>query len=56
MVLKILHRTLVCLRGLSGSKRAEVPPTAGLGIFLARIQSVLAGLQFSNHKLPVITG
>ena len=48
MVLKILHRTLVCLGGLSGSKRAKVPPTAGLGIFLARIQPV------PNHKILVI--
>ena len=54
MVLKILHRTLVCFGGLPGSKRAKVPPTAGLGIFLTRIQPVPAGLQFSNHRIPVI--
>ena len=54
MVLKVLHRTLVCLGGLSGSERAKVPSTAGLGIFLTRIQPVLAGLQFSNHKIAVI--
>jgi hypothetical protein len=55
MVLKILHRALVCFGGLSGSKRAEVTPTAGLGIFLTRVQPVLAALQLSNHRIRVIT-
>lgn len=55
MVLKILHRTLVRFGGLSGSKCAEVAPTAGLGIFLTRVEPVLTAFQLSNHRIPVIT-
>lgn len=47
--LEILHRALVLLRGFSRSERAEVPAFAGFRIFLARIEPVLAGFQFSNH-------
>jgi hypothetical protein len=43
VVLEVLNRPLVSLRGLFGSKSAKVTPAAGFGIFLARVQAVLAG-------------
>jgi len=50
MMLKVLNRTLVGFGGFSCAERAEVAPTPGLGIFFARVQPVLAGFQFSNHR------
>jgi len=48
-MLEVLDRSLVSLGGRSRLERAEVPSLAGLGIDLAGIQAVLAGLEFSNH-------
>src|ERR1700733_14848024 len=44
-----LHRALVFLRGRFARKRAEIPPLAGFGIFLARVQSKFSALEFSDH-------
>ena len=42
------------LRSLFGVERAEVAALAGLGILLARIETILAGFEFSDHlNLPL---
>jgi len=46
MPFEILHRALVLLGGGAAGEGAEVAATAGLRIFLARIEPVLAGRQF----------
>ena len=43
LLLKELHLALVLLRSLFGVERAEVAALAGLGILLARIETILAG-------------
>jgi hypothetical protein len=52
MAFKVLHRALMRLGLLKRSKRSQVAAFAGLRIFLARIQTILARLQFANHALP----
>lgn len=47
--LEELNRALMPLGGGAASERAEVPSTAGAGILLPRIQTILAGLELSNH-------
>lgn len=47
--LEILDRPLMILRGLARRKSPKVAALAGLGIFLARIQTVLSGYQLSDH-------
>ena len=42
VVFEVLNFTFVLLSGLSALERSEVPPLAGVGIFLARIDAVLA--------------
>src|SRR4051794_5429393 len=48
-VLEELDGALVLLGRLPGGERAEVPPLAGPGVHLPRVQPVLAGLEFANH-------
>jgi len=52
MMFEVLNRLLVSLRSFLCAECAEVAPMAGFGIFLARVQSVLPGFQFSNHRKP----
>jgi hypothetical protein len=47
--LKELHCALVLSRLLDRRERSQVPPLAGLGILLPRVQPVLARLQFADH-------
>jgi hypothetical protein len=47
--LEVLNRTFVSLRRLSSAERVKVSSPSRLGILLARIQSVLSGLQFLNQ-------
>ncbi len=47
--LKILHRPFLCLRGFAGRERAEIAAAPRLWVFLARVQTILTGLQLSNH-------
>src|SRR6266498_307987 len=44
-----LYRAFVLFCPFPRVKGAEVFPLAGLRIYLARIETVLTGLQFSNH-------
>jgi hypothetical protein len=45
---EILHRFFVLLGRCFGLEAAEVPPFAGLGIFLPGIEAI-AAINFSNH-------
>jgi uncharacterized protein (DUF433 family) len=49
MPFEILHRALMFFSGGEGGKRTQIPPFAGLGIFLARIEPILAVFQFADH-------
>jgi hypothetical protein len=49
VVLEILHRFLMRLSGASGGVRPKISTLAGLGILLARVQTIFAGFQFSSH-------
>ena len=50
MPLEILNRAFVFLRRSHAVERAEIFSFARSGIFLAGIQPILAGFQFSNHN------
>jgi hypothetical protein len=50
MPLKILNGSFVLLCLCLRRERAEISSFARLRIFLARIQSILAGFQFPYHK------
>jgi hypothetical protein len=56
MPLEILHRALVLLRLFSGSERSQITTLTCLGIFLLRIQPILARLQFSDHAILDASG
>jgi hypothetical protein len=47
--LKILHGPLMLLGGSPRRKRPQVLALSSFRIFLARIQTILPGLQFSDH-------
>ena len=49
VTLEILHRSLMLLGRRPRLEGAEVPALAGLRILLARVQTILACLQFPNH-------
>jgi hypothetical protein len=51
---EILNRSLVRLGRFAGSEGPKIAPFASLGILLARVQAILAGHQFSNHRIPRI--
>ena len=51
MVLEVLHRPLVLLRGRPRLERTQITTLACLGILLARVQSISTGSEFSNHIL-----
>jgi hypothetical protein len=55
VVLEILDGALVSFRSFLGAKRTKIASTAGFGILLARIETVFAGLQFTNHQSTSIT-
>src|ERR1019366_3159686 len=50
-----VHRFCVRLSCVSRGERAEVLALASFGVFIARVQTILARFQFPNHKriLPV---
>src|ERR1700680_2909202 len=52
VMFKVLNRPLVRLRSFLCTERAQVAPSSGFGILLARVQAVLAGFEFSNHWTP----
>src|SRR5262249_48459002 len=47
--LEVLHLALVLLRRTFAGEGCEVAPLAGAWTFLARIEPVLAGLEFADH-------
>src|ERR1043166_5173385 len=49
MPLEVLHLALMLLGGLARRERAEISAPAGLGIDLAGIQAVFAGLELADH-------
>lgn len=49
MVLEVLHRLFVGFGGMPAGEGSEIAALSSLGIFLARVQTVLAGLEFANH-------
>jgi hypothetical protein len=46
---KKLHGTLVLFSGCSAREGAEVAPSSGLWVDLARVETVLSRLQLANH-------
>ena len=54
MSFEILDRFFVFLGRSFRLEGAEIPSLAGFGIFLPRIQSVLAGLKFSDHEVNTL--
>jgi hypothetical protein len=48
---EVLHRALMFLGCCPRTERTQVSPLAGLGVRLARIEPILAGLEFSYHDL-----
>lgn len=50
VVLEVLHRSLVRLGCMSGGKCAEVFALAAFSVLLARVQTILTGLQLPNHR------
>jgi hypothetical protein len=50
LMLEILHRSFLGFCCAPGGKGSEIPPFPRLGIFLAGVQAVFAGFQFSNHR------
>jgi hypothetical protein len=50
MVLEILHRAFVLLGRSLAAKYAEIFSFSRSRIFFARVQPILPGLQFPNHK------
>jgi hypothetical protein len=49
-MLEILNRAFVFLRRSLAVERAEIFPFPRFRIFLAGIQPILAGFEFSDHK------
>jgi hypothetical protein len=52
MVFEILDGAFVGFRRLSSSKRAQISPAASLRVLLSRVEAVLAGFEFPNHRYP----
>jgi len=48
-MLEILNRSLMRFRSMSRGKRSKIPSLPGFRVLLARVQTVLARLEFSNH-------
>src|SRR5471032_2459462 len=51
-VLEVLDCALVRLRLLARGEGAEIAPQAGLWVLLARVEPVLAVLEFADHGWP----
>jgi len=49
MMLEVLHGFFVGLGCLPGGKGSEIATLSGFGIFLPRVQTILAGFEFPNH-------
>jgi len=47
---EVLNGPLMFLGGGATCERSQVAPLAGFGVLLARVQTVLAGLQVTNHR------
>jgi hypothetical protein len=47
---KELNLALMLLCRCAGIERAEISAFPGFGIFLRRVQTVLTGFEFSDHK------
>jgi hypothetical protein len=55
VALEILDFALVFLGEFAGREGPEVAAPTGLRIGLARVQPVIAGLQFADHRNPLVT-
>ena len=51
MSFEILDGALVFLRCLPRPERTEIPLLPSLGILMTRIQSILTGFEFPNHRV-----
>jgi hypothetical protein len=49
MVLKKLHRPFMIMRGFETLEDAQIPAFPCFWVLLARVQSVLPGLELPNH-------
>jgi hypothetical protein len=49
---EILDRPLVSFGCFSCGESSEIAPASSLRVFLARVQAILAGFQFTNHFAP----
>jgi hypothetical protein len=48
--LEELHGSLVLLRRFTRTESSQVAALTGLGVLLARVQAIVAALQFSYHR------
>src|SRR5438270_13851523 len=55
LTLKVLHRSFMFFRLLPSIKGTQVLALACLRVFLAGVQPVLPGLQFSNHRMVLMS-
>src|ERR1700686_406027 len=53
--LEKLHGALVFLCGFERVECAEISALAGFGILLARVKTILARLQFPDHRMVILT-
>jgi hypothetical protein len=49
VLLKVLRFALVLFRLIQIGKSSQIAPLAGRVIFLARVQAIFAGFEFTNH-------
>jgi len=55
-MLEILNRSLMRYCCISGGKGSKILTLSSLCVFLARVQTKLAGLEFPNHRKVLVVG
>jgi hypothetical protein len=53
VVFEKLNGPLVFLGRAAGFERAEVAPAASFGVNFSRVETILTGLQFSDHGILI---
>jgi hypothetical protein len=53
VVFKILYCPLVLLCGCARLKRSQISALSGFGVFFSGIEPILAGFEFSDHRISL---